>query len=351
MSIFSLTIAVALAASAWTEAPPTGALLGWTSQDPVVVQARDLVHSGHLAEADKLLKESPPTDDAATQARREMAEIIRRIRLEYATDHEALLARLKRSIPDVTSEELAAWREAGQVRARILDGQVRYFRSEPSNMFRFCPEAKRRLAARSPSSTPAARDERVAARLREHISEIMAAAKKGGQAEVMPVRHQVKYALTVQANRPGAKAGSLVRCWLPFPQEYRQQKDVKLLQTSPAERVVAPAAVDGFPMRGTAQRTVYLERKIDDPGKPVVFEAEFEYTSYAYCPQLRESDARKLSPGFDHTYLAERPPHIVFTPEIREVARKVVGGETNPLTKLRKIYRYLDGKVRWGPEE
>lgn len=351
MSTLTLMVAIALSVGAPPETMPTGALLGWTSPDPVVVQAREHVQAGRLAETEKLLQDSPAGDPLATQARREMLEIIRRIRIEYALDQASLLAKLKRSLPDVTADELTAWREAGQVRARTLDGQVRYFRSEPSNMFRFCPPARERLAARDPSMTPAAGDARATSKLREHLAAVIAAARKSGQPEVLPVTHRVKYRLTVLPNLPGAKAGALVRCWLPFPQEYRQQKDIKLLHTSPVERFVAPTAVDGFPMRGSPQRTVYLERKIDDPSKPVVFEEEFEYTSYAYYPQIREREARELSPGFDPIYLAERPPHIVFTPEIRELAKQIVGHETNPLTKLRKIYRYLDTHVKWGPEE
>jgi len=346
-----LIFAVMLSAGAGGDKAPTGALLGWTSQDSVVAQARDLAQAGHLAEAEKLLQDSPINTGTTAEARRQMAEIIRRIRLEYTLDHAALLARLQRSIPDVTSEELITWREAGQVRTRTLDGQIRYFNSEPANLFRFCPAAQQRLAARNPASTPAVEDARVASRLREHLSEVIAAAKKTHQAEVTPVKHRITYRLTVLGNRPGAKAGSLIRCWLPFPQEYRQQKNVKLLHTAPVEHFVAPTGVDGFPLQGTAQRTVYLEQKIADPHQPTVFEEQFEYTSYAYCPQIRDVDARPLPPDFDRTYLAERPPHIVFTPEIQALARKLAGDETNPLARLRKIYRYLDGKVKWGPEE
>src|SRR5690606_17619237 len=113
----------------------------------------------------------------------------------------------------------------------------------------------------------------------------------------------------------------------------------------------APAAVDGSPMRGAPQRTVYMEQKLDDPGRKVVFEARFEYTSYAYHPRISEEQARPLSAGFDRVYLAERLPHIAFTPEIRAAVARVVGNEQNPLAKVRKIYHYLDGKVRWCPEE
>lgn len=347
-----LMTAAILIAGAEPASAPTGALLGWTSQDRVVARARELVEAGRLAEAEALLQsESRPEDQKAAQARREMAEIIRRIRVEYSLTHDALLAKLKKTIPEVTSEELTRWRKPGQMRYRVIDGEIRYLRREPSHLFRFCEQAKRRVEAHSPGSTPAAADARSKGKLVKHLEEIVAAAAQSDDPEVMPVRHRVTFKLTVPPNHPRAQKGSLVRCWLPFPQEYRQQKDVKLIRTSPAEHTVAPNAVDGSPMEGAPQRTVYLERRIDDPSRPVVFEEEFEYTSYAYYPRLNADEAGELSPGFDRTYLAERPPHIVFTPEIRAAVEQVVGAERNPLEKLRKIYRYLDGKLRWCPEE
>ena len=333
-------------------AAPTGASLAWTSADPIVVRARGWVGDGRFADAEALLKaEAQAADSEAARARREMLEIIRRIRREYSLTPEDLLARVKRSLPDVTLDDLTRWREAGQVRFRMIDGQLRYFRREPSHMFRFCPEAIERLEARSPGSSPAARSKKVQGNLIAHLEQIVAAAGKADGPEVLPIRHRVTFKLTVSPNRPGAKAGSLVRCWLPFPQEYRQQKDVKLIRTSPAKHILAPSAVDSSPMRGAPQRAVYLEQRIQDPAKPVVFEEEFEYTSYAYYPALKASDARALPADFDRTYLAERPPHIAFTPEIKAAVREVVGAEQNPLEKVRKIYHYLDAKGQWCPEE
>ena len=45
----------------------------------------------------------------------------------------------------------------------------------------------------------------------------------------LPVKHHIEYTLTVSPNSELIKKGSLVRMWLPYPQKYRQQKDVKLI--------------------------------------------------------------------------------------------------------------------------
>jgi transglutaminase-like putative cysteine protease len=364
-----MTLLLVMAAPQPGETGPTGASRAWTSTDPLVRKAAGLLTEGKYAEAEKALAadEGRPAPEAA-QARREMTEIIRRIRIEYSLDEAGLLRRLKNAIPDVTADDLRTWRDAGQVRFRVIDGKVRYLKIEPSCLLRACPDARKRQEANQPTRTPAAADARSKKKLGEHLAQVVTAAENTGKAEIAPIRHHVTYTLTVSPNRPGAKAGSLVRCWLPFPQEYRQQKDVKLIRTSPAERTIAPNAMDASgasnpkseieatrnpksEFAGAPQRTVYLEQKIEDPSKPIVFEEEFEYTSYAYYPKLNESEARELSPGFDPRYLAERPPHILFTPEIQAIVEQAVGNEKNPLAKVRKIYQYLDGKVHWWPEE
>jgi transglutaminase-like putative cysteine protease len=188
--------------------------------------------------------------------------------------------------------------------------------------------------------------------LHEHLAQVIAEAEKTGKTEVAPVRHQVKFSATIAPNAPGAKAGSLVRCWLPFPQEYRQQRDVKLIRTSPDRPLIAPNADGETNITGAPQRTVYLEQRVIDPSKPMTFELEFEYTSYAYYPMLDDKLASPALASGDFTpYLSERLPHIVFSPEIRSAVARVVGSETNPLVKARKIFHFIDKEIRYHGEE
>jgi transglutaminase-like putative cysteine protease len=339
------------------ESLPSGASLAWTSTDRVVVEARQLVERGLLAEAESVLASSLTKSnlkDDVSAARTQALEIIRRLRIEYTLTADALLAKLRHSIPDAAAADLERWRKDGHVECRTLDGQILYFNREPGVLLRICPEAKRRRdqhAGTQPSSNPAlpTPDDR----LREHLRNVIAEAKKTDKTEVIPIRHRIRYSLTVKPNRPGAKEGSTLRCWLPFPQEYRQQKEVNLIRSSPAEGIIAqsgrPAGrVDG-PFSGAPQRTVYLEQKISDPAKAVTFDEEFEYISYAYCPDLKDELAKPQA-AVDPSYLAERPPHIVFTPQIRATVDRVVGTEKNPLAKARRIFRYISENVPWVPE-
>jgi transglutaminase-like putative cysteine protease len=140
--------------------------------------------------------------------------------------------------------------------------------------------------------------------------------------------------------KPGAK----VRVWLPFPQEYRQQHDVKLVRSEPAECQIAS--------KDAPQRSIYFEQTVAAASKPPRFEIELEFVTDAYCPRL---DPAKVKP-YDtngtlyREFTAERLPHIALTPEIKQLAVAIVGDEQNPLEKARKIFRWVSKNMPWVSE-
>ncbi|HEV2970615.1 MAG TPA: beta-L-arabinofuranosidase domain-containing protein [Pirellulales bacterium] len=319
---------------------PSGAPVAFTSQDPLIAQARQFVDSGEFAKATKLLDSGHPADARASDVLR---EVIERIRVAYTTDADAMLAKLKQSIPDVTAEDLERWRKAGQLQSRTIDGRVWYFNREPANLFRFCDEAIRRR-------TPAA-DKKPAWRLEDHLARVIAATKDGTGPEVVPIRQRITYSLTVPASAPGFKPGAVVRVWLPFPQEYRQQKDVKLVRSSPKYGLLAESSNGNPPTAGAAQRTLYFEERVHEPPEPMTFEEVFEFTSSAYYPVLDDAKAVPLPADYSEGDLGERPPHIRFTPEVRETVARIVDNETNPLAKARRIFHFVSNKIAYCAEE
>ncbi len=331
-----------------------GAAAIYASDDPVMVHARQLMAAGRLSEAAQVLEaDRASPDPARRQAAEDGLETIRRLRRDYSLDLPGLVERLRKSIPDVTADDVRKWQEAGQVQYRVLDGKVAFFIREPSNIFRFCDEAKARRAARTatqPGGDPD-KESRARQKLINHLVQVINAAGSSGKSEVVPLRHHIRYTLTVAPNCPGAKEGSLVRCWLPFPQEYRQQKQVRLISTSPAEHRISPNAVDDRPPGGSAQRTLYLEQRIDDPARPVVFKEEFEYVSFAFYPKLDDSAARPLPADWGSAFLEERPPHIVFPPALREAVKQAVGDKANPLARARAIFNYVVTTIKYCAEE
>jgi transglutaminase-like putative cysteine protease len=61
--------------------------------------------------------------------------------------------------------------------------------------------------------------------------------------------------------------------------------------------------------------------------------------------------ARPLPADTQVEYLAERLPHIAFTPEIRRTVNNVVGSETDPLVRARHIFEFIDREIRYCAEE
>jgi transglutaminase-like putative cysteine protease len=301
-----------------------GAARLWASPEPLFEQARNLIARGELEKASALLRGDEQS-----------LEIIRRIRHDYSLDEAAALQKLRPSLRDLSADDLRKWAQSGQIQFRQLDGGIRYFNREPSNLFRFCPEAIARRVK------PPAKSNGFA--LKQHLARIIAAAEQGEDYAV-PVRHRVKFAVTISPGVRGYNAGSLVRAWLPYPQEYDQrQTDVKLISANPPNPHITP--------NGAIHRALYFERRIEDPAKPTRFDATYEFSTRAYYPKLDDSKVQPLPPDFPRHFLAERPPHIRFSPELTQTVTRIVGDETNPLPKVRKIFRWVDDNIRYNAEE
>lgn len=135
-------------------------------------------------------------------------------------------------------------------------------------------------------------------------------AERTGRVEVQPAHHKAAQTLTISSNTPVVKVGSLIRAWLPYPQEYRQQRHVKLISTSPEPRLVAPNGVDGNPVSSRSQRTMYFEEPVVAPARPLEFKEVFEYTSFAYYPKLDPAKPQPLPPAWNGACLVERPQRV-----------------------------------------
>ena len=341
-----LLVAAANLTSPLAAAEPTGASTAFTSKDPVVMKARALMTSGKFKQAETLLGEQDAKASAeARRARSELADILHRTRFEYSLEAAELLTKIKKSIPDATADDVERWARDSHARYQVIDGRKFFFRREPQNIFLFCEEAKQRRikAGKAPDEDKF--------QLVNHLAAVVAEAEHLGTIEVLPVKHRVTHTLTINSNNPAIIAGSLVRVWLPFPQEYRQQRDVKLISASPAPKLISPNAVEGNPVGGGAQRTVYFEQQVIAPTQPLVFKEVFEYTSFAYYPKLDEARVQALPSDWNGASLGERLPHIVFTPEIRKQVAELVGKETNALIKARKIFRWVSANIPWNAED
>jgi transglutaminase-like putative cysteine protease len=259
-------------------------------------------------------------------------ERMRRIRLDFSLTAEDAMSRLRRQIPDLTPAEFAAWDAAGLLEHMVIDGRTLYFNRAPSNLFRLSEAAVKRRNSTKPAFTDGPNETANA-----HHREVRDQALATGKHSVAPRRVRVTYSMTVNAD--AAPNGETLRAWLPFPRALPgQQEDIRLIESTPAISVIAPESA--------LQRTVYLERSAE-AGKPTLFSITYELTVFGQYHSIDPSrvQAVKRTPALA-PQLAERPPHIVFTPEIRKFSREIVGAETNPYGIAQKLYVAVD-RVPW----
>jgi hypothetical protein len=96
------------------------------------------------------------------------------------------------------------------------------------------------------------------------------------------------------------------------------------------------------------QRTLYMEKKaVKD--EPTVFTMKLNYTCSSEWFDIDPSKVKQYDTKSDFykTYTSERPPHIVFTDEIKELSKRIVGNETNPYLKARLIFEWISNNIPW----
>lgn len=305
-----------------------------------VAKAWQQALEGDFSGAEQKLKQliddldAPATTDAAI-----VLEQLRRKRIDYSLSPEAMLNKLKRSIPDAKSEDLERWREAGELQYLMIDGAVRYFGREPVNLFRFSEEAKSR---RVQSAEFAGSFD-----LATHAAELLKRARPDTP-YIFPVRHNIKYQITIPKDHPRLKHGAKISVWMPFPQVHDQQGEVKLHSVS-SEALLAES--------GAAHRSLYFEKEFEKDffkqGEDQEFTANFSFTTYAKVPVIDEAKIEPYDTASDiyRTFTAERPPHIVLDQATRDLAAEIVGDEKNAYRKARLVFRWVYDNIKYCAEQ
>ena len=274
----------------------------------------------------------PVREDYAFQRER-----MRRIRLDFTLDAAAASALIRRQIPDLGEAEFARWDAAGLIEHLDIDGQRRYFKRAPANLFRLSAQARARRALGVPLPVPGPYE-----RLAPHHHEVIRAARASGATSVAPRRVEVTQSLTVKAD--AVPAGAPIRAWIPYPRAIAgQQEDITWIGGTQwidgiDGAVIAPESAP--------QRTVHMMQPAV-AGTPTRFEIRYAVTVYARHIAI---DPDKVLPTPDdpalQPYLAERAPHVVFTPALRAFSQRVVGSETHPYRIAQKLFDAVD-QIPW----
>lgn len=301
---------------------------------PEVHQLQD---RGRFDEADQLVRQALDAGSALTTNQRRALEFelerSRRIRKDYSVSEARLKELLAQRIKDFQPAEFDQWVEQGRFDFLEINGERRFFGSSIANLFKRYDD----LGARNmrPSG------DRWVQFLYQHARDVTdATAAHPGLAMADP--HDFRLTMTITVDKDAVPADETIRCWMPFPQQFEAQGNVRLVSSSPAVQWMnAPA----YPMR-----SLYFEQP-SKGAEPTPFTATYDVSIWPrrvqVDPGLVTQEAVEKSEHHEY-FTAEQPPHVVFSPRIRALVAEIVGEETNPAKKARLIYDWFgSGELRY----
>lgn len=275
--------------------------------------------NGNFAGAQKLidrrLEKQIPT---AMRKRLEIEkEILRTIKGEYTYTFQQALQKMQDNIENFSREELTELQDDGQADWILVDGQVYFNDSFFGTLIKTRSDLEVRLINKQENGEE--RD--------DFLNENIRKTRENKESSYF-IHMKTTLKLKDEALRKGGK----IRVHMPLPINC-QQSNIKIIKTVPEAKYIAD---ENYP-----SRTAYFETSLEESRE---FSVEYSYESHLKYNDLDASKVSKDQPDFD---TQELEPHIMFTPYIAELAREIVGDETNPLINARKIYDYITENVKY----
>jgi transglutaminase-like putative cysteine protease len=304
---------------------------GWADG---VEAVKPLVSDGHWKEAQRKIDEALAQPGLSFQAREDLLfqqDRMTRMRLDFNKTREKVFQEARAIVPSLTEKMFADWEQAGAVEFLEVDGTRWYFDQAAANLFRINPEAKAFKTREHPGAG-------LLSYYPADVRNILTNYDRTGERFSSPKTFRVTYALNVKSG--AVPAGETIRAWLPLPQTGNRQKNVRLISTDPPQFILAKT--------NSALSSIYLEKSAAS-NQPTQFKLVYEYTSDAFYQPI---DLSRVLPADTNDpaltpYLAEQPTQIVFSDEIKQLSRQIVGSETNPYLKARRIFEWVGEHIPW----
>lgn len=293
------------------------------------------IDSGEYTRAQKMISEYVSDNklpDSEKEALLFESERLERIRKDFTKNRDQILTELEKMLPGFSFGDLEKYERDKSLEMKIIEGKKKYFKNAAANLFRTNKQMKKLKDERLDQPTDRLKDFKKAI-----VPKIIAESKAAEKKLVYEENFTIIYTLTVKPN--AVPAGEIVKCWLPYPKEnHSRQQRLKLLSTSEEKYIIAPDSV--------LQRTIYMKKKVKKDSA-TKFTFEYEFTAFA---EYNDIFSKGIIPTVDaklSEYVKERPPHIVFTDEIKALSAKIIGDETNPLEKVKKIFTWIHDNIPW----
>jgi len=289
-------------------------------------QLRDNLAAGEYTKAEKLLDSliaGAGDDFEKALGYIQKKDSLYKLRSDFRRTKDEMITYVERYYGDSALVKVNGWIKDGTLEYRVIDGDTLFFRNAAPNVFRVDKEA---IARASVGDDGGRSQDSV---LNANLPEILAA--PSGQIAA-PKKMKVRHHITVKAD--AVPAGDTLRVWIPMPRpDVPRQTDVQLLGSSDSV-TVSPLEYGHY--------SAYMER-VAEAGKPTEFYVDYQYTCWG---QHFDLEGVEIAP-YDTTsavykqYTAVRAPHLLQSESMRQLAAEIVGDETHPYLKLRKIFDYV----------
>ncbi len=297
--------------------------------------ALQLENAGKFKEATTLL-ENVLSENSNSLSQDEKNKILfqiermRRIRIDYSLTTDDLYAQLERGIQNISRDEFNEWLKDGKFDARTIDDTLRFVSPSRSNLFfRYADIAARRI----PPLNQYAYHEAIF----NDCSAIKKTSDSLGTPYVLPKNFKMK--MDVTADSGAASPGEIVKAWLPIPRAFPFQKDFHLVSSSSNPINISDA--------DSPIRSIFMEQPADSNGGST-FTIEYSYRTFGVHFALNENTIQPYDKN-DSVYnkFTSEAPNIIFTDKIKKLSQEIVGSESNPLLKAKKIYDWISQNIKY----
>lgn len=272
---------------------------------------------GAIRAIDRHLK-SETTPDALKKCLTVQREMIRRLPSDYPYTRGEALALVREHIPDFSEEEFDALEDAWKIDWIYDHGVPHYF----DRFFETLCKTDAAFARRAGVTHPAAdgQDERL-----------------GRAAQIMAERGEmsarIRCRASVKMRDEFFRKGERVRAYLPLPCACEAQRDIRIKKVFPEPAQISP--------EGAPQRVIFWEEVMEENHE---FSVEFSYVYTARYTDLSQPERSAERFSFD---TEEEPPHIMFTPYIKELVKELTRGVEEPLEQARRFYDFITLNVKY----
>lgn len=256
------------------------------------------------------------------------AAIAARIARDFPYTVEEASAIIRAESPEITDAQIAGYISDKYLETMDFDGQKRVFRKGPRNLRLLNPDMNGGVTSRGATAS----DKRIS--YVDSVLDYYRGTNPVGAA------HRVRYRFTIEVPRHPELTGDTLRVWMPLPHNSARQDHIRIINATPAAYIVSDSTM-------SVHHTIYFEQPVSaDRSTIFSYEGEFITRGQYFPPEYIMTNIKPYDTGSElyRRYTCAEAPHIPLMPEL---ARQIVGDETNPYRCSELVYDYIISHYLW----